>query len=49
MSQTSEVSPKALAELAAAQLSKTYSPYSNYPVGAALFNQIREGLYRGKY
>jgi cytidine deaminase len=39
MSQTSEVSPKALAELAAAQLSKTYSPYSNYPVGAALLTK----------
>ncbi len=36
MSQTNDVSPQTLAALAAAQLSKTYSPYSHYPVGAAL-------------
>ena len=47
MSQTSEVTPKALAELAAAQLSKTYSPYSNYPVGAALFNKNPARFYTG--
>jgi cytidine deaminase len=39
MSQINDVSPKALAALAAEQLSKTYSPYSHYPVGAALLTR----------
>ena len=43
MSQTSEVTPKALAELAAAQLSKTYSPLFKLPGRCSTFNKIRQG------
>ena len=39
MTQINHVSPQALAALAAEQLSKTYSPYSHYPVGAALLTK----------
>ena len=36
MSQIHDVTPQALVQLAVGQLSKSYSPYSHYPVSAAL-------------